>query len=32
LFQAPLLQIGMYTVAAEMTGFQKAVRSPRNLK
>src|SRR5437867_4655136 len=32
LFQAPLLQIGMYTVAAEMTGFQKAVTKPEKLE
>jgi hypothetical protein len=28
LFQAPLLPIGMYTVTAEMPGFQKAVTKP----
>src|SRR5215475_2053216 len=32
LFQAPLLPIGMYTVTAEMPGFQKAVTKPEKLE
>src|SRR5438552_1375484 len=31
-YQAPLLPIGMYTVTAEMPGFQKAVTKPEKLE